>query len=427
MTDMEDTLKYAEKQRERLAAIIRVFVFLALLAAVLSIRSHGGHHHPVLAVTIAYGILAICGLIFAWRGIFHPLLPVIFVTLEVLLVGVQTILMGSLMGQSPMALSALPVAAVIFVILAHAAMRYRPWLVVYAAGLFIAMMTLAGQFMPTTLAMPAMPQNLQHDIVHHQIFPVIMIVLSAGILFVTARGTRRLLRMSISERIARHRLSRFFASDIANRLIDQSNDNEAGGAVQPVSILFTDIRGFSSLAERLTPLELSDLLGEFRGILAEVIQEHGGVVDKFIGDAVMAVFGFPEPDESSSARCLACAQAMLERLQAWSDERSAIAQPPVTIGIGIHYGDAFVGVVGKADLLEFTVIGDTVNIAERVERMTRALDADVAISQAFAEAAGLDPHAHGWIFTPAQQMEGRNRLIDVFTYRRSTTLTPALA
>ena len=138
-------------------------------------------------------------------------------------------------------------------------------------------------------------------------------------------------------------------------------------------------------------MELSDLLGEFREILAKVIQEHGGVVDKFIGDAVMAVFGFPEPDESSSARCLACAQAMLERLQSWSDERSAVGQLPVTIGIGIHYGDAFVGVVGKADLLEFTVIGDTVNIAERVERMTRALDADVAVSRAFAEAAGLDP------------------------------------
>lgn len=427
MTDLEETLKYAEKQRERLAAIIRVFVFLALLAAVLSIRSHGGHHHPVLAVTIAYGILAIAGLAFTWRGIFHPLLPVVFVTLEVVLVGGQTILMGSLMGQPPMSLSALPVAAVIFVILAHAAMRYRPWLVVYAAFLFISMMALAGRFMSTPGEMPVMSQNLQHDIVHHQIFPVIMIILSAGILFVTARGTRRLLHVSVSERIARHRLSRFFATDIASRLINQPNDSEAGGAVQSVSVLFTDIRGFSSLAENLTPMELSNLLGEFREILAKVIQEHGGVVDKFIGDAVMAVFGFPEPNESSTVRCLACAQAMLERLQSWSDDRSAVGQLPVTIGIGIHHGDAFVGVVGKADLLEFTVIGDTVNIAERVERMTRTLGADIAVSRVFAEAAGLDPHAHGWIYTPAQQMEGRSRLIDVFTYRRGGTQTPAQA
>jgi len=419
MTDMEETLQYAEKQRERLAAIIRVFVFLALLAAVLSIRSHGGHHHPILGVTIAYGILATIGFLFAWRGIFHPALPIVFVTLEVMLVGGQTILMGSLMGQPPLSLSALPVAAVIFVILAHAAMRYRPWLVVYAAILFISMMALAGRFLPTPVAMPVMSQNQQHDIVHHQIFPLIMIILSAGILFVTARGTRRLLNVSISERIARHRLSRFFAPDIAKRLIDQSNGNEAGGAVQPVSILFTDIRGFSSIAEKLTPVELTDLLGEFREIMAEVIQEHGGVVDKFIGDAVMAVFGFPKPDGASPARCLASAQAMLERLRSWSEQRTAVGHSSVTIGIGIHYGEAFVGVVGQADLLEFTVIGDTVNIAERVERMTRPLDADIAVSRAFAEAAGLDPHAHGWIFSPAQQLEGRSRLIDVFSYRRN--------
>lgn len=424
MTDMEETLKFAEKQQERLAAIIRVFVFLALLAAVLSIISHRGQYHPVLALTVAYGILAIVGLILAWRGIFHPLLPLGFVTFEVLLVGGQTILMGSLMGQAPMALLALPIAAVIFVILAHAAMRYRPWLVVYAAVLFLSMMALAGQFMQTPVAMPGTLQILQHDIVHHQVFPVIMIILSAGILFVTARGTRSLLHVSVSDRIARHRLSRFFATDIANHLTDYSNENDAGGAVQMVSVLFTDIRGFSSLAEDLTPIELSDLLGDFREILAEVIQKHGGVVDKFIGDAVMAVFGFPESDESSSARCLACAQAMLERLQAWSDERSSIEQPPVTIGIGIHYGDAFVGVVGKADLLEFTVIGDTVNIAERVERMTRVLDADVAVSRAFAEAAGLEPNAQGWVLTPAQQMEGRSRLIDVFSYRRNAAHAP---
>ncbi len=427
MTDLEETLKYAEKQQERLAAIIRVFVFLALLATVLSIRSHGGHHHPVLALTIAYGILTTGGLIFSWRGIFHPVLPLVFVTLEILLVGGQTILMGSLMGQSPMSLSALPIAAVIFVILAHAAMRYRPWLVIWAAGLFLSMMALAARFLPITETMPVMSQNLQHDIVHHQMFPVIMIILTAGILFVTARGTRRLLRVSISDRIARHRLSRFFATDIANHLTDDSNENDASGAVQPVSVLFTDIRGFSSIAENLTPVELIDLLGEFREILAKVIQEHGGVVDKFIGDAVMAVFGFPEPDESSSARCLACAQAMLQRLQSWSDERSAVGQLPVTIGIGIHYGEAFVGVVGKADLLEFTVIGDTVNIAERVERMTRALDAEITVSRTFAEAAGLDADAHGWDFTLAQPMEGRSRLIDVFSYRRDGIRTHASA
>lgn len=417
MNDLERTLKSAERQRERLAAILRVFVFLSLMAATLSLREHGAHHHPVLNVTIAYGVLAVAGIVFAWRRIFHPLLPFGFVTLEVVLVGFQTILMGSLMGQAPMSLVALPSAAVIFVILAHAAMRYRPWLVLYAAGLFLAILALAGLTMPAPQGMPVTSHNMQHNLVHHQLFPAIMIVLTAGILFVTARGTRRLLHASISERLARHRLSRFFSADIADRLIDHSNDNESGGAVQPVAILFTDIRGFSPIAEQLTPVELTDLLGEFRAILAQTIRDHGGVVDKFIGDAVMAVFGFPQPNDSSAERCLACAHAMLERLKTWSEERVLAGQPPIGIGIGMHYGEAFVGVVGRDDLLEFTVIGDTVNIAERVERLSRKFDADIVVSGPFAEEAKLGPHSTDWFLASAQTIAGHSRPIDVHYFR----------
>lgn len=83
----------------------------------------------------------------------------------------------------------------------------------------------------------------------------------------------------------------------------------------------------------------------------------------------------------------------------------------------IHYGDAFVGVVGREDLLEFTVIGDTVNIAERVERLTRTLDAEIVVSRAFADAAGLKPVSRMWTLAPGQQMAGHSRTIDVFHFR----------
>ncbi|MFT5487448.1 MAG: adenylate cyclase, partial [Alphaproteobacteria bacterium] len=252
----------------------------------------------------------------------------------------------------------------------------------------------------------------------HQIFPTVMIVLCAVILFVTARGTRQLLLVSISERMARHRLSRFFAPDIASRLTAHSGDDGARGAVQPVAVLFTDIREFSPLAEELSPGELTEFLGEFREIVAQQIQEHGGVVDKFIGDAAMAVFGFPAPGADSASRCLSCAYAMMEHIEAWSETRIANRQQAVRIGIGIHYGEAFVGVVGKERLLEFTVIGDTVNIAERVERLTRTFNADIAVSRDFADAAGLDPVPSGWRSAPAQPISGHSRPVDIFYLQR---------
>lgn len=418
MTPVDRTIDQAEKQRELLAATLRVFVFFALLAAVLSLREHGAHHHPVLKVTIAYGVLTFAGLVFAWRRIFHPILPAVFITLEVGLVSTQTVLMGQMMGQSAMSLSALPVATVIFVILAHAAMRYRPWLVIYAAGLFLFVLTAAGNFMPYTQPEQGVSHNRQHDMVHHQIFPAVMIVLSAAILFVTARETRRLLLVSISERMARHRLSRFFAPDIASRLTTHSGDDGTPGAVQPVAVLFADIREFSPLAEDMSPSELTEFLGEFREIVAQIIQEHGGVVDKFIGDAVMAVFGFPTPGADSASRCLSCAYAMLEQTKAWSETRITNGQRAIRIGIGIHYGEAFVGVVGREQLLEFTVIGDTVNIAERVERLTRTFTADIAVSRDFADAADLDPVPSGWRSAPAQPISGHSRPVDIFYLHR---------
>tara|TARA_R110000787_G_scaffold150694_3_gene264624 strand:- start:986 stop:2281 length:1296 start_codon:yes stop_codon:yes gene_type:complete len=417
VTSFQKTLFYAEGRQERLAAALRIVVFLVLLAAVLSLRNHGAHHHPVLNVTLAYGVLAIVGLVFAWKDIYHPLLPFTFLTLEVGLVSVQTILMGSLMGESPFSLAALPVASVIFVILAHASMRYRPWLVLYAAALFLLVLAAAPVFIAGIPPDPFQDYPVQHNVVRHQVLPATMISLTAGILFVTSYGTRKLLRASTTERLARDRLSRFFAPDIAKRLTETPDEDSARGGVQETTVLFADIRGFSSIAEGIPPEELTGMLGEFREIVAGAIQDHDGVVDKFIGDAVLAVFGYPGPDKTAAGRGLSCAISILEKLDAWSRERRARGRPAIRVGIGLHYGEAFVGVVGRESLLEFTVIGDTVNIAERIERLTRKFGADIAVSRAFADAAQLDWRDKGWHMAEGQPLAGHRRPIDVLYLR----------
>ena len=413
MTGLQHTLIAAEERQEYLAALIRLFVFLALTLTTISLLKTGAHHHPVLNLTIAYGMLAATGLVFAWRKIFHPLLPFVFVTIEVVLVSGQLVFMGSLMGQSPAAVTALPFATVIFVILTHAAMRYRPWLIIYAAALFF---LIVGIAIPLT-AIPAPQMMMNHDTDHgllqHQAFPIVMIALTAGVLFVTARGTRRLLFHSITEQLAHRNLSRFFAPDIAAQLTDSPADSETIGSEQFVAVLFTDIRSFSALSEQLSARELAEFLSEFRAILANIIQRHGGVVDKFIGDAVMAVFGFPDPNRLSAENCLACAEEMQRHIKQWSAHRVREGQPPISIGIGMHYGEAFVGVVGRDSLLEFTVIGDTVNIAERIERLTRTLNADIAASCEFADAAHLDWQGSDWSVSRNRTLDGHTRTIDV--------------
>lgn len=418
MNDVDTILAKAEVGQERLAAVFRIVVFVALLGTVLSLQQHGAHHHPILGVTMVYGALAFVGLLLAWVRIFHPLLPYLFMTLEVGLVLLQTALMASLMGQSPSAIAAMPVATIIFVLLVHASMRYRPWLVVYTAGLYLVGLVVAGVVMSGISVSADLAPSGSHNLVHHQIVPIAVLIVASLILFITGRGTRKLLRVSIEERLGRTRLSRFFSPDIADQLMSDSGEQNTGGQVRPVVVLFADIRGFSALAENMQPGALSTLLAEFREILSTTIRDHGGVVDKFIGDAVMAVFGFPDSGNSPPDRALSCSRAILDGVAAWSHEREMTGLPAVETGIGLHYGEAFVGVIGKESLLEFTVIGDTVNVAERIERLTRTLNADVAVSETLMQAASDLPGPE-WSLEMSCSLTGRNQPINVYYLPRS--------
>ena len=403
--------------------MLRIVVFVALMGTVLLLRQHGAHHHPVLGVTMIYGALALIGLVLAWRGVFHPVLPYLFVTMEVGLVLLQTALMVSLMGRSPSMIATLPVATIIFVILAHAAMRYRPWLVIYAATIFLAGLIFIAVVMPENTVSAGIVQAGEIDLVHHQIFPFAVLIVTALILFITGRGTRKLLRASIEERLGRTRLSRYFSPDIADQLVSGSGVQTTEGRIRSVVVLFADIRGFSLLAENMEPGELSTLLTEYREILSRAIHAHDGVVDKFIGDAVMAVFGYPTAASSPPDRALNCAFAILNGVAAWSREREMAGLAVVETGIGLHYGEAFVGVIGKESLLEFTVIGDTVNVAERIERFTRTLDADVAVSDKLAQEAKTDLPGAGWSLAEGCSLTGRKQPIDVYYWPRAGRYT----
>lgn len=421
MNEFDRRLTAAESNREKLAAAVRVIIFAALLTLSLTLKQHGAHHHPILSIALLYGALAFAGLLIAWSGFYHRLIAPVFVTLEVALIATQTVLTGALMGDTPLSQAALPVGTVIFVVLAHVAMRHRPILVLYAAALFLFMLLAAEFFIPDVATGAQPSHHLQHDLLHHRIFPIITLGLSAGILFVSANETRNVLRRSLADNLGRERLARFFAPETAQRLTDPEQDEIGSGAVQRISVLFADIRSFSAQAEQMSPEELTWMLTEFREELADTIQKYGGVVDKFIGDAVMAVFGFPETKDASFAdRSLSCAMEMHKRVHAWSLERERSGALPVEIGIGIHYGPAFVGIVGSRRLLEFTAIGDTVNIAERVERLSRPLNADIVVTREFAEATSAKDWLTDWQLAADCELPGHGRNYDVFFTPRNS-------
>jgi adenylate cyclase len=163
------------------------------------------------------------------------------------------------------------------------------------------------------------------------------------------------------------------------------------GRTLAVTVLFSDLKGFTALTQKLSKegrsADLVKQLNTYLGAMVEVITAHGGTVDKFIGDAVMAVFGSPRSrgDGIEAEQAVRCAMAMGERLdqlnQQWQQEKIA----PLASGISIASGDAVVGQIGSPQRLDFTVIGDTVNLASRLESLTRLLNAPILINNRTAE------------------------------------------
>lgn len=146
------------------------------------------------------------------------------------------------------------------------------------------------------------------------------------------------------------------------------------------TILFADIRGFSDLSEQLGSRLTMSLLDEFLTIIVDCVDRHGGTLDKFIGDAVMVTFGVPYPAEDDADRAIEAAAAMLGDLEVWNRNRLAAGVPPIRIGIGIDTDIVIAGSIGPASRMDYTVIGDAVNTAARLQKVTQAHATEALVS-----------------------------------------------
>ena len=164
--------------------------------------------------------------------------------------------------------------------------------------------------------------------------------------------------------------------------------DEPLGAVrrQTVTVLFVDIVGFTRTAEAMQPEAVVTLLRDFHERMTAQIFACGGTVEKYIGDAIMAVFGVPTASENDAANALICADMMLETLGRWNAERVQQGERPLGIGIGLNYGPAVLGDVGSEHSMSFTVIGDTINTASRLQGLTRTLETPLVVGGPLVDA-----------------------------------------
>jgi adenylate cyclase len=177
----------------------------------------------------------------------------------------------------------------------------------------------------------------------------------------------------------------YVAPEVVNEILDHPDRLGLGGDRRTLTILFSDIRGFTSIAETTEPEVLVELLHGFLDPMSEIIVEHGGTIDKYIGDAIMALFGAPIEKPLHAVMACRTALAMVEKLKNLSIEWQSQGRPLLRMGVGINSGEAVVGNMGSRRLFDYTAIGDNVNLASRLEGLNKYYNTEILISKATAE------------------------------------------
>src|SRR5215831_3465361 len=190
----------------------------------------------------------------------------------------------------------------------------------------------------------------------------------------------------LREALARATYMRFMPPHVVDQILASPGSVSLGGVNQVVTTLFSDVRGFTSMSENLPPETVVEILNEYFACAAPIVFKHGGILDKFIGDGLMALFGVPYEKDDSAARAVRAAEALQSAMIQLNKKLVSRGLPEITIGIGINTGNVVVGYIGSEQRTDYTAIGDPVNLAARLEK--RAAPWQILISSATLEATG---------------------------------------
>jgi class 3 adenylate cyclase len=179
----------------------------------------------------------------------------------------------------------------------------------------------------------------------------------------------------------RETVSRYMPTQVAEHLIDRSESRELGGTQHEVTVMFCDIRGFTSWAERNQPDDVINELNRLLSDLSQAVLDTDGTLDKFTGDGLMAFWGAPDPQDDHAVRAMQSVPRMLMRVREFNMERQARGEEPLEVGIGVNSGLAMVGNIGHKQRLNYTAVGDTVNLAARMEQSTKQFNCPLLVSE----------------------------------------------
>lgn len=276
-------------------------------------------------------------------------------------------------------------------------------------ALFIYILSEPRTIVSTNFVQSVMGPAISKDFVFNS---MIIIVISGLTLGYITHLARRAVVQGMRLEITNAHLGRYFSPGVVAKI---SSDTESlmgvGGRKQEVAVLFCDIRNFTTLTENMDPSDVVQFLSDYHSTMVEVIFKFGGTIDKFIGDAIMVTFGTPDPAKDDVERAVRTGLAMNRALITINQKRLEKGLNSISHGIGIHFGPVIAGNIGTEDRLEYTVMGDTVNVASRIQDACKITGETFLISDAVKEKLPQDIKVHP---LPEQHVKGRQKPVQIY-------------
>jgi len=421
----ERLLLEAERDAERQIAILRaglglLLLFLAQVVVFVVPEGAAATFRQLVAARIVAVLLILAGLgalLALKRGVPVGRLAYLTSTFDALLILVvmaDNLLSDNVPGSF---FSVFPGVWIIPILLATTAIRYRPRLQAWVAFLFVGGLVLImsiGGAVPIAERGEILSRLVLGFGVPPNLIRIVLFAAAAFILVIVARKGRRLLERAVAETSMRMELTRFLPGELAPVITDPALAELRRGKRQKVAIAFVDMRDSAGWAERMEAEEFALFMTDFRQLVSKAAQETGGIVDKFLGDGALVLFGALRPAPDDAGRALAFSQHLLALVAQWNAEKAL--SPPARIGIGLHAGEVFCGVVGSEERREFTVLGDTANIAARLEEATKEFSVPVLASASIIEEAG---ETEAWQRLADKQLRGRSKPVGLMAPRGS--------
>lgn len=388
-----------------------VLVVLSMTLASLNVLPA---QHAVLISLLGLAIGAVISAFCAIKRVRNRLVPWALATMDVgLLLHCLFVASVSLGLPLDMAMSS-PGAWLIFIYLIMGVLRLNAPLVLYSGILFVVGWYAIAATIPLTPGTTDVAHATGHFVqagAANEALRTFLILVSTMTLAAAAWHSKRSLMNSLQEAASRERLAAHFPKAILDQLL-LSRTTRPDLVHAKAAIIFVDICGFTALSETMAAGALAELLADYRSRVARTVSQFDGIVDKFIGDGVLVVFGLPDSKNDDAHRALECVLKLRTDLAIWSRSDDLPELKSISFGIGAHFGDVIAGLIGDLERVEYTVLGDTVNVAARLQQLANANGGDIVLSEDFMAAAGLSRNNYAdWI--SSTPVRGRKGMINV--------------